>query len=252
MIAAIVYYIRILRKAYSRLSEAVEKAEQANQLKSAFLANMSHEIRTPLNAIVGFSNMLPHTEDPVEMREYADIIETNTDLLLQLINDILDLSKIEAGTFDFYPSSIDVNQTMEEIEQSMRLRLKNSDVTLAFTERLPGCLFYIDKNRLIQLLANFVNNAIKFTQTGTICMGYRMTDTDTIYFYVSDTGCGMSNEQCEHVFERFVKYNPFIQGTGLGLSICRTIVERLGGKIGVDSEEGKGSTFWFTLPYRKR
>ena len=252
LIAAIVYYIRILRKAYSRLSEAVEKAEQANQLKSAFLANMSHEIRTPLNAIVGFSNMLPHTEDPVEMREYADIIETNTDLLLQLINDILDLSKIEAGTFDFYPSSIDVNQTMEEIEQCMRLRLKNSDVTLAFTERLPGCLFYIDKNRLIQLLANFVNNAIKFTQTGTICMGYRMTDTDTIYFYVSDTGCGMSNEQCEHVFERFVKYNPFIQGTGLGLSICRTIVERLGGKIGVDSEEGKGSTFWFTLPYRKR
>ena len=252
LIAAIVYYIRILRKAYSRLSEAVEKAEQANQLKSAFLANMSHEIRTPLNAIVGFSNMLPHTEDPVEMREYADIIETNTDLLLQLINDILDLSKIEAGTFDFYPSSIDVNQTMEEIEQSMRLRLKNSDVTLAFTERLPDCLFYIDKNRLIQLLANFVNNAIKFTQTGTICMGYRMTDTDTTYFYVSDTGCGMSNEQCEHVFERFVKYNPFIQGTGLGLSICRTIVERLGGKIGVDSEEGKGSTFWFTLPYRKR
>ena len=252
LIAAIVYYIRILRKAYSRLSEAVEKAEQANQLKSAFLANMSHEIRTPLNAIVGFSNMLPHTEDPVEMREYADIIETNTDLLPQLINDILDLSKIEAGTFDFYPSSIDVNQTLEEIEQSMRLRLKNSDVTLAFTERLPDCLFYIDKNRLIQLLANFVNNAIKFTQTGTICMGYRMTDTDTIYFYVSDTGCGMSNEQCEHVFERFVKYNPFIQGTGLGLSICRTIVERLGGKIGVDSEEGKGSTFWFTLPYRKR
>ena len=252
LIAAIVYYIRILRKAYSRLSEAVEKAEQANQLKSAFLANMSHEIRTPLNAIVGFSNMLPHTEDPVEMREYADIIETNTDLLLQLINDILDLSKIEAGTFDFYPSSIDVNQTLEEIEQSMRLRLKNSDVTLAFTERLPGCLFYIDKNRLRQLLANFVNNAIKFTQTGTICMGYRMTDTDTIYFYVSDTGCGMSNEQCEHVFERFVKYNPFIQGTGLGLSICRTIVEHLGGKIGVDSEEGKGSTFWFTLPYRKR
>ena len=141
---------------------------------------MSHEIRTPLNAIVGFSNMLPHVENREEMSEYADLIETNTDLLLQLINDILDLSKIEAGTFDFYPSSIDVNQTMEEIEQSMQLRLKNSDVTLAFTERLPGCLFYIDKNRLIQLLANFVNNAIKFTQTGTICMGYRMTDTDTI------------------------------------------------------------------------
>ena len=231
---------------------AKEEAEESNRIKSAFLANMSHEIRTPLNAIIGFSSLLATDVSEEERIEYLSIIEHNNAILLQLISDILDLSKIEAGTFDFYPSSIDVNQTMEEIEQSMRLRLKNSDVTLAFTERLPGCLFYIDKNRLIQLLANFVNNAIKFTQTGTICMGYRMTDTDTIYFYVSDTGCGMSNEQCEHVFERFVKYNPFIQGTGLGLSICRTIVERLGGKIGVDSEEGKGSTFWFTLPYRKR
>ena len=251
LIAAIVYYIRILRKAYSRLSEAVEKAEQANQLKSAFLANMSHEIRTPLNAIVGFSNMLPHTEYPVEMREYADIIETNTDLLLQLINDILDMSKIEAGTFDFCPSLIDVNQTMEEIEQSMRLRLKKETVTLTFTERLPECTLYTDKNRLIQLISNFVINAIKFTQIGSIRMGYRLKDADTICFYVSDTGCGMSEEQCRHVFERFVKYNPFVQGTGLGLSICQMIIDRLGGTIGVESEEGKGSTFWFTLPYQQ-
>ena len=243
LIAAIVYYIRILRKAYSRLSEAVEKAEQANQLKSAFLANMSHEIRTPLNAIVGFSNMLPHTEDPVEMREYADIIETNTDLLLQLINDILDMSKIEAGTFDFCPSLIDVNQTMEEIEQSMRLRLKKETVTLIFTERLPECTLYTDKNRLIQLISNFVINAIKFTQTGSIRMGYRLKDADTICFYVSDTGCGMSEEQCKHVFERFVKYNPFVQGTGLGLSICKVIIERLAGRIEVHSEVGKGSCF---------
>ncbi|WP_195531950.1 sensor histidine kinase [Bacteroides finegoldii] len=251
LVAAILYYIRLLRKAYSRLHEAMEKAEQANQLKSAFLANMSHEIRTPLNAIVGFSNMLPEIEDRMEMREYAEIIEANTDLLLQLINDILDLSKIEAGTFDFYPSLIDVNQALEEIEYSMRLRLKDSVVTFSFSERLPKCKFYIDKNRLLQLLSNFAINAIKFTQTGYIRMGYRLLSTDTIYFYVADTGCGMSREQCEHVFERFVKYNSFIQGTGLGLSICRTIVERLGGKIGVDSEEGKGSTFWFTLPYRK-
>lgn len=251
LIAAIVYYIRILRKAYSRLSEAVEKAEQANQLKSAFLANMSHEIRTPLNAIVGFSNMLPHTEDPVEMREYADIIETNTDLLLQLINDILDLSKIEAGTFDFYPALIDVNQTLEEIEQSMQLRLRHNNVTFTFVERLPECTLYTDKNRLIQLLANFIVNAIKFTEVGTIRMGYRLLDSETIYFYVSDTGCGMSSEQCIHVFERFVKYNSFVQGTGLGLSICHTIVDRLGGKIGVESKENKGSTFWFTLPYRQ-
>lgn len=251
LIVAITYYIRILRKAYTRLSEAMEKAKQANQLKSAFLANMSHEIRTPLNAIVGFSNMLPDIEDRKEMREYADIIETNTDLLLQLINDILDMSKIEAGTFDFCPSLIDVNQTMEEIEQSMRLRLKKETVTLTFTERLPECTLYTDKNRLIQLISNFVINAIKFTQTGSIRMGYRLKDADTICFYVSDTGCGMSEEQCKHVFERFVKYNPFVQGTGLGLSICQMIIDRLGGTIGVESEENKGSTFWFTLPYRQ-
>lgn len=251
LVVAIFYYIRILRKAYNRLTEAMEKAEQANQLKSAFLANMSHEIRTPLNAIVGFSNMLPEVEDRNEMLEYADIIQTNTDLLLQLINDILDMSKIEAGTFDFCPSLIDVNQTMEEIEQSMQLRLKTDAVTITFAERLPECLLYIDKNRLMQLLSNFAVNAIKFTEAGSIRMGYRMTSPDTIYFYVTDTGCGMSPEQCEHVFERFVKYNPFIQGTGLGLSICRMIVERLNGEIGVESEEGKGSTFWFTLPYRQ-
>lgn len=251
LVTAITYYIRILRKVYSRLSEAMEKAEQANQLKSAFLANMSHEIRTPLNAIVGFSNMLPEVDDREEMREYTDIIETNTNLLLQLINDILDMSKIEAGTFDFCPALIDVNQTMEEIEQSMQLRLKNDAVTFTFCERLPECMLYIDKNRLMQLLSNFIVNAIKFTKSGSIRMGYRMKDINTIYFYVSDTGCGMSPEQCRHVFERFVKYNPFIQGTGLGLSICHMIVEHLKGEIGVNSEEGKGSTFWFTLPYRK-
>ena len=233
LVTAITYYIRILRKAYSRSSEAMEKAEQANQLKSAFLANMSHEIRTPLNAIVGFSNMLPEVDDREEMREYTDIIETNTNLLLQLINDILDMSKIEAGTFDFCPA------------------LKNDAVTFTFCERLPECMLYIDKNRLMQLLSNFIVNAIKFTKSGSIRMGYRMKDINTIYFYVSDTGCGMSPEQCRHVFERFVKYNPFIQGTGLGLSICHMIVEHLKGEIGVNSEEGKGSTFWFTLPYRK-
>lgn len=249
LIVAITYYIRLLRKAYRRLHEAMEKAEQANRLKSAFLANMSHEIRTPLNAIVGFSNMLPEVEDRNEMREYADIIESNTGVLLQLINDILDLSKIEAGTFDYCPSSIDVNQTLEEIEQSMQLRLKSDAVTFTFAERLPECVLYTDKNRLTQLLSNLAVNAIKFTSSGSIRMGYRRKDADTLYFYVSDTGCGMSKEQCEHVFERFVKYNPFIQGTGLGLSICRMIIERMGGEIGVQSEEGKGSTFWFTLPY---
>ena len=211
---------------------------------------MIHEIRTPLNAIIGFSDMMCQMGEEEEKQEYMKIVSSNNELLLQLIDDILDLSKIEAGTFDFCPSLIDVNQTMEEIEQSMRLRLKKETVTLTFIERLPECTLYTDKNRLIQLISNFVINAIKFTQTGSIRMGYRLKDADTICFYVSDTGCGMSEEQCKHVFERFVKYNPFVQGTGLGLSICQMIIDRLGGTIGVESEENKGSTFWFTLPVK--
>lgn len=251
IVGAVGYYISILRKAYSRLKEAKERAEEANRLKSAFLANMSHEIRTPLNAIVGFSNMLPQVEDKEEMEEYVGIIENNTELLLQLINDILDMSKIEAGAYDFSETEVDVNQLMEELEQSARLRIKNENTKLAFEERVPQCTLYVDKNRLAQLITNFLTNAIKFTESGVIKMGYRLSDTGTICFYVSDTGCGMSEEQCRHVFERFVKYNSFIQGTGLGLSICKMIVERMGGEIGVNSEPGKGSKFWFKLPYRK-
>ena len=252
VLAAILYYIYILRKAKGRLQDAMLKAEQANQLKSVFLANMSHEIRTPLNAIVGFSNMLPELEDREEMKEYGELIEANTGLLLQLINDILDQAKIEADTFDFCPTMIDVNQTVEEVEMSMRLRLKNKDVALVLGDRLPECHFYMDKNRLMQLLVNFVGNAIKFTKKGKIEIGYRLeSDANLIYFYVSDTGCGMTPEECKHVFERFVKYNSFAQGVGLGLSICKTIVERLGGRIGVDSTPGEGCLFWFTLPYKK-
>ena len=250
VVSAVGYYIHILNRAHQRMKEAQLKAEEANQLKSAFLANMSHEIRTPLNAIVGFSNLLSMVEDKEEMLEYAGIIETNTELLLQLINDILDMSKIESGMYDFHVTQVDANQLMSEVEQVARLRIRTDEVSLSFAERLPQCVFHTDKNRLIQVLTNLVVNAIKFTSQGEIQIGYRLQDAHTLYFYVSDTGCGMSAEQCEHVFERFVKYNTFIQGTGLGLSICKMIIEKLGGEIGVQSESGKGSVFWFTLPYR--
>ena len=250
VVSAVGYYIHILKRAHQRMKEAQLKAEKANQLKSAFLANMSHEIRTPLNAIVGFSNLLSMVEDKEEMLEYAGIIETNTELLLQLINDILDMSKIESGMYDFHVTQVDANQLMSEVEQVARLRIRTDEVSLSFAERLPQCVFHTDKNRLIQVLTNLVVNAIKFTSQGEIQIGYRLQDAHTLYFYVSDTGCGMSAEQCEHVFERFVKYNTFIQGTGLGLSICKMIIEKLGGEIGVQSESGKGSVFWFTLPYR--
>lgn len=250
VVSAVGYYIHILKRAHQRMKEAQLKAEEANQLKSAFLANMSHEIRTPLNAIVGFSNLLSMVEDKEEMLEYAGIIETNTELLLQLINDILDMSKIESGMYDFHVTQVDANQLVSEVEQVARLRIRTDEVSLSFAERLPQCVFHTDKNRLIQVLTNLVVNAIKFTSQGEIQIGYRLQDAHTLYFYVSDTGCGMSAEQCEHVFERFVKYNTFIQGTGLGLSICKMIIEKLGGEIGVQSESGKGSVFWFTLPYR--
>lgn len=250
VVSAVGYYIHILKRAHQRMKEAQLKAEEANQLKSAFLANMSHEIRTPLNAIVGFSNLLSMVEDKEEMLEYAGIIETNTELLLQLISDILDMSKIESGMYDFHVTQVDANQLMSEVEQVARLRIRTDEVSLSFAERLPQCVFHTDKNRLIQVLTNLVVNAIKFTSQGEIQIGYRLQDAHTLYFYVSDTGCGMSAEQCEHVFERFVKYNTFIQGTGLGLSICKMIIEKLGGEIGVQSESGKGSVFWFTLPYR--
>ena len=223
------------------------KAKEANRLKSMFLANMSHEIRTPLNAIVGFSGLLAVTENMEDKEEYINIINSNNDLLLQLINDILDLAKIEAGTLEFVDSDVDVNQLFSDIEQSSRLKAQDG-VQVCFVEKIPNCILRTDRNRVSQVITNFINNAIKFTTQGSILFGYRHRD-DELYFYVKDTGCGIAKDKIGQVFTRFVKLNSFVQGTGLGLSICQMIIKRLGGDIGVESEQGKGSTFWFTLPY---
>lgn len=233
------------------LVKAKEQAEISNQLKSAFLANVSHEIRTPLNAIVGFSNILATTDDQAQRAQYVQIIEKNNDLLLQLIGDILDLSKIESGVFEFVYSDVNINLLLSEAEQTARLRLKKDEVSLEFKEKMPDCMLYTDVNKLLQVINNLILNAIKFTEKGYVHFGYKLPDPDHFYFYVSDTGCGIPLEKQNEIFDRFVKLDPFRQGTGLGLSICENIITRLGGKIGVESEEGKGSTFWFVIPRQR-
>ena len=237
------------KKMEQELTTAKELAEESNRLKSAFLANMSHEIRTPLNAIVGFSGILASTEEEEEKQEYVSIIENNNTLLLQLISDILDLSKIEAGTLELNYSNIELNESMRELERGFLLRVKTDAVKLEFVEPAGPCMAYTEKNRLSQLMINLVTNAIKFTEKGSIRFGYEMRENE-LYFYVADTGCGIPKDKQQNIFGRFVKLNSFAQGTGLGLSICKTLMDHMGGRIGVESEECKGSTFWFTLPYK--
>lgn len=235
-------------KMTDELIELRNKAEEASRLKSAFLANMSHEIRTPLNAIVGFSTLIGETDDREEIREYVGIIQTNNELLLQLINDILDLSKIEAGQMDFHYSTFEVSSIFCTLEQVYRGRAKEG-VSLLLELPAADCLIHSEKNRLTQVLSNFVSNACKFTDGGCIRMGYTYTEKG-LRFYVKDTGKGIAAENIPNVFKRFAKFDSFVQGTGLGLSISQSIVQHLKGEIGVDSQEGKGSEFWFTLPCR--
>ena len=224
-----------------------ERAEELDRLKSAFLANMSHEIRTPLNAIVGFSQLLAETDDPEERHEFVEIIDSNNRMLLQLISDILDLAKIESGTMDFKFADMSVKEVINEIVTSFRIKMPDN-VALIAPKDSPECQIYSDRMRLTQVISNFLNNAIKYTSEGCITLAYEIIG-DEIKFSVTDTGDGKSHEIQAHIFDRFYYGNTFKQGTGLWLSICETIVNRLGGRIGVNSELGKGSTFWFTHPY---
>lgn len=233
------------------LVQAKVKAEEANTLKSSFLANISHEIRTPLNAIVGFSSLLVSAERGIseEKQEYINIIENNNTLLLQLISDVLDLSKIEAGTMEFDYAPVDVHGLFIELEDTFRLRNKKSGICICYHRRTTECVVKADRNRLVQVMMNLMNNAVKFTGEGSIEFGFDVREDGFLHFYVIDTGCGIPEERLEEIFGNFVKLNSFVQGTGLGLTICRAIVERMGGKIGAVSRLGQGSTFWFTLPY---
>ena len=223
------------------LIQAKEKAEESDRLKSAFLANMSHEICTPLNAIVGFSSLLAEADDMEERRSYISIVQKNNDLLLNLISDILDISKIEAGTIEFTKAWLDVSQLCQEIITTFSHKTYEGAVELRFDENSPQIMINGDRSRITQVLSNFMANALKFTTEGSITLSYSLEDDNQVRFCVTDTGKGIPAEKQSEVFNRFVKLDSFIQGAGLGLSICQSLVERMGGKIGVESQEGEGS-----------
>ena len=232
------------------LRNALNKAEESNKLKSAFLANMSHEIRTPLNAIVGFSNLLPSAESKEEINEYIGIIESNNSLLLQLINDILDLSKIEAGTLDFSETEFSVNALLDEVVHSAMLRNDNEKVEILCYKGFSDYIIRSARSRVMQVLINLLNNSMKFTEEGSISIGYDyLPDEEQIRFFVRDTGIGIPEDKMDDIFRRFTQLDTFVQGTGLGLSICEMIVHTMGGEIWVNSEIGKWTCFWFTIPY---
>lgn len=234
----------------NKLNEALVKARQSDELKSAFLANMSHEIRTPLNAVVGFSSLLSsQIEDTSEeeRKEYATLIEKNSNSLMMLISDILDLSKIESNSMEFKFCEVSLNKLFTGIAASQKIDMQEG-VRLEFTPTDNDIKITTDPSRLEQVINNLINNAKKFTEQGFIRIGYKQINADTIELFVEDTGQGMSEKVISHIFERFYKANSFVQGTGLGLAICQTIISRFKGKINVSSKEGKGSRFSIILP----
>ena len=229
------------------LIEAKQRAEESDRLKSAFLANVSHEIRTPLNAIVGFSEVIAHTEGECEREEYLDIVKANSNLLLHLINDILDLSRIESGKMEFIDENIQMDELCEELRQMHQMRIKN-DVKVIFERPAVSLTIVSDSHRLRQLYSNLISNAIKYTEKGSITLGYKLKG-NMMEGYVRDTGSGIPVEKLNNVFGRFEKLDLLKQGFGLGLSICKSILDKMGGKIWVESELGVGSCFYFSIPY---
>ena len=240
----------VKRAIEKRLEDERDKAEMADKLKSKYLADMSHEIRTPLNAITGFSEMMAFADTDEERMSYYEIIKANNQLLMQLINDILDLSKIEADAIKISYAPIDLNEMMDTTYASVKPRMPK-DVKLILEKGLDSCTFGTDYIRLLQLVNNLVNNAIKNTKKGSITMGYKALEDDRLNFYVKDTGQGIAEEQLQNLFNRFVKVNDYVEGIGLGLAICKGLVTKMGGSIRVESQLGEGSTFSFILPSRE-
>jgi len=233
------------------LKKETERANDSGRLKSVFLANMTHEIRTPLNAIVGFSDLLQAVDSPDDKREMIRVIHNNCDMLLRLINDILVLSNVDANAMEIMPEDIDAAQKFEDLCQSLAQRVQEPGVEFVKDNPYTSLRTRLDSARIDQVITNFVTNAVKYTHQGHIRVGYRVEERhgqQGLYAYCEDTGSGIPANQRDRIFERFVKLNDYIQGTGLGLSICKAIIEKCNGEIGVDSEEGKGSTFWFWIP----
>ena len=248
LIIGISWDITNMQNIEQELVQARIKAEQSDRLKTAFLANMSHEIRTPLNAIVGFSRLMTIADNAEDEKLYSDIINQNSEILLQLINDILDLAKIEAGTLEYIRYPMDLGELCRNVYEMHKDRVQTG-VVLILDNKDTSLIINEDQNRIMQVVTNLITNAIKFTFKGEIRFGFEVRE-EYIDFYVKDTGMGISEEKIKMIFERFVKLNTFVQGTGLGLAICRVIVEKLGGEITAESKLNEGSTFRFTIPYK--
>ena len=237
------------QKAIERaLTEARNQAEESDRLKSAFLANMSHEVRTPLNAIIGFSEVLPMAQNEEERAQFLKLIKQNNAHLLRLFDDMMNLSKLEAGGEAIKKSQFELNTLLMDVKGRYASMAADKGLTLIVEDHTDAPLVYTDRNRLREILNQYVNNGVKFTEKGSVTIGYDVREGDKLRLWVRDTGIGIPAEHCdERLFERFVKIDDFVAGTGLGLSICRSLAQSLDGRVGVESKQGEGSLFWVEL-----